>query len=403
MNPFRGPAVAVLCAVTGVSLLAALLWWVFGRELLPSRSAGPDTFSRSAVGHRALLELLREIGVPTVVSRFNSGGRARESALLVIAEPEVRTAEQERMLARMIKEANRVLLVLPKWSGTVSDENPAFLEAADLLAPEEVADLLDVADVGAEVVRLDEPPASWQASELGVSPSLDRPQLIRGPGLQPIVKCREGNLFALASSGRRRLYVLSDPDLISTHGLARAGNAAAAIEILDFARGGGRDAIVFDETLHGFGKEPSLYRSLFEMPLGLATMQALLAAAALLWAAMGRFGAPHPVPPPFEAGKETLVANIASLLALGGHGGHALKRYYEGAVAEVRAALHVPPMLKAAEAEERLDAMRRTTRLRELRELVDEEGRGDRRHVLSVALRIHRWREDMIRARAGKA
>jgi hypothetical protein len=306
------------------------------------------------------------------------------------------------MLEWMIREANRVLLVLPKWKGTESERNPAFLDSAELLPTDAVSEVLEASGVSAQVVRLDAPPDSWRAPELPVEPSLERPQLLRGPDVRPIVRCREGNLLSLVSAGRRTLYVLSDPDLISTHGLARAGNAAAMISILDFARGGGRDAIVFDETLHGFGKEPSLYRSLFELPLGLATMQALLAAAILLWAATGRFGAPHPLPPPFEAGKEALIANIASLLALGGHGGHALKRYYEGAVAEVRAALHVPPTLRAAEAEERLDGMRRTARLRELRELVDEEGRGDRRHVLSTALRIHRWREDMIRGRVGK-
>jgi hypothetical protein len=169
--------------------------------------------------------------------------------------------------------------------------------------------------------------------------------------------------------------------------------------MLDLARRE-HDAVVIDETLHGFGKEPSLFRSLFEFPLGLATIQALLAAAVLLWAAMGRFGAPRPPAPPLEAGKKALIGNIAALLAYGGHGAHALRRYLDGAVAEVRAALHVPAELKTAEADERLDGAHGAIRLRDLRALVKVESR-DRRRILAIARRIHRWREETIRGRVG--
>lgn len=402
MNPFRGRTVVVLTVVTGVSFLAAILWGIFGPELLPARSSRADSFSRSALGHRAFVELLRELHLPTIVSRFNSGGRARRSALLIVAEPWVGSDQRERMLEKMISQAHRALLVLPKWRGEESEEDPAFIEWAELLRPDEVEDVLAAIGADADVVR---PPrgerVSWQSGEIGgPTPSIESPQLLRGPGVRGIVKCAQGTLLGLVRTSHGEVYVLSDPDLLSNHGLLRPGNARAMMGVLDLARRD-RDAIVIDETLHGFGKEPSLFRSLFEFPLGLATIQALLAAAVLLWAAMGRFGAPQPVPPPLEAGKKALIGNIAALLALGGHGVHALRRYFEGAVAEVRAALHVPQGLKALEAEERLDRARTTVRLRDLRALVKEEGRGDRRRILVIALRIHRWREEMIRGRIG--
>ncbi len=402
MNPFRGRTVVVLAAVAGVSFLAAILWWIFGAELLPARSSSADSFSRSALGHRAFVELLRELDLPAVVSRFNSGGRARRSALLIVAEPRVGSEQRERLLRSMISQAHRALIVLPKWRGVESEEDPAFIERAELLREDEVADVLEAIGADADIVRL--PPGervSWQSGEIGgVAPSIEAPQLLNGTGVRAIVKCARGALLGLVRTSHGDVYVLSDPDLLSNHGLVRPGNARAMIGILELARRD-RDAIVIDETLHGFGKEPSLFRSLFEFPLGLATIQALLAAAVLLWAAMGRFGAPHPAPPPFEAGKKALIGNIAALLALGGHGVHALRRYFEGSVAEVRAALHVPAELKAADADERLDRARTTVRLRDLRALVKEEGRGDRRRVLAIALRIHRWREEMIRGRIG--
>jgi len=402
VNPFRRRTVVVLSVVTGISFLAAILWGVFGPELLPARSSKADSFSRSALGHRAFVELLRELDLPTVVSRFNSGGRARDSALLIVAEPWVGSDQRERMLRNMISQAHRALLVLPKWRGVESEDDPAFVEWAELLPAGDVEGVLEALDADATLVR--PPPGArltWQSLEIGGAlPSIASPQLLRGPAVKGIVKCEAGALLGLLRTRLGEVYVLSDPDLFSNHGLHRPGNARAMLGILELARRD-KDAIVVDETLHGFGKEPSLFRSLFEFPLGLATIQALLAAAVLVWAAMGRFGAPRPVAPPFEAGKQALIANIAALLALGGHGVHALRRYFEVAVAEVRAKLHVPSGLKAAQADQRLDRGRTTVRLSDLRDLVKEEGRGDRRRVLTIALRIHRWREEMIRGRAG--
>ncbi|MCK6459482.1 MAG: hypothetical protein L6Q95_06265 [Planctomycetes bacterium] len=401
MNPFRGRTAIVLTGVAGVSFLALLLWWVFGNEIVPARSSAADSFSRSALGHRAFVELLRELGIPTVVSRFNSGGKARDSALLVVAEPRVgRNDARHRMLLGMIGQAERTLLVLPKWRGKESEQQPGFIEAAEPLEAWEVEAVLAALGADLDLVRVAPgETVSWRSGEIGAMPDIPAPQLLRGDFDSRCVWCAQGVLLGYVETSRGSVLVLSDPDLLSNHGLVRPGNAVAAMGMLDLARGG-QDAVVIDETLHGFGKEPSLYRALFEFPLGLATIQAILATAVLLWAAMGRFGAPRPPAPPFEAGKKALIGNIAALLAYGGHGAHALRRYLDGAVAEVRTALHVPAGLKAAEAEERLDRAHGAIRLRELRALVNRQS-TDRRHILAIARRIHRWREETIRGRVG--
>lgn len=401
MNPFRGRTAIVLALVVGVSLLAMLLWGVFGNELAPARSSGADSFSRSALGYRAFVSLLEELGVPTVVSRFNSVGRARTSALLVVAEPVIGVDETRRRMLRVMIQRARTLLVLPKWRGIESEEEPGFIEAAELIAPDRIQEVLGAIGADVDIVRIEDGrPLQWEYREIGAVPRIDRVQLLNGANVRPVVRCAEGTLLGYVDTNLgTKALVLSDPDLISNHGLLRPGNALATMGIIDLARGK-REAVVIDETLHGFGKEPSLFRSLFEFPLGLATIQALFAAAALLWAAVGRFGAPHPVAPPHEAGKKALIGNIAALLAYGGHGAHALRRYLDGAVAEVRAALHVPSELKAADAEARLDRAHGSIRLRDLRELVKKES-ADRRHILAIARRIHRWREETIGGRIG--
>ena len=93
------------------------------------------------------------------------------------------------------------------------------------------------------------------------------------------------------------MLVLSDPDMLSNHGLAHAGNPTAALAMLsELDRDGG--PVVIDETLHGYGREPSVYRSLFDFPMLLATLQVALTVGVLLWAGMARFGPTHPPAPP---------------------------------------------------------------------------------------------------------
>jgi hypothetical protein len=401
VNPFRGRSLLIVIAATAGSFLALLLWTVFGSEILPPTSANPDSFSRSAVGHHAFVELLKELHQPVVVSRFNSGAKARSSALLVVAEPDIGWDDQRRkLLQRMISRAERTLLVLPKWECVPSKEDPEFIQSAHLIEPEEIRRLLTALGSDVDVFRLPAgTPVAWASREIGAVPRLNEPQLLARGDVRPYVSCAQGVLLGRIETSEGNVVVLSDPDLISNHGILVPENAEAVMGILDLLRGG-MDVVVFDETLHGFEAEPSFYRSLFRLPLGLATLQALFTVVVLLWAAMGRFGAPQRAEPPLEAGKKALIGNIASLLALGGHGAAALGRYLDGAVAEVRAALHVPAATKGEDLEEQLARAEGKVHLRDLRVLVENE-KGDRRRVLAIALRIHRWREEMIRGRVG--
>ncbi len=86
-SPFSRRMVIGLVSVVSLSFLAALLWGVFGPELRSDRSVASDSFSRSAIGHHAFVELLRELEIPVVVSRNNSGAKAGDRALLLIMEP----------------------------------------------------------------------------------------------------------------------------------------------------------------------------------------------------------------------------------------------------------------------------------------------------------------------------
>jgi hypothetical protein len=396
-----------LIAVTVVSFGCAIGFAIFSEEVSTESGAGSHSFSRSAIGHKGIVELLRDHDIPVLVSEHGTAGKAKDSAL-VVAEPVLFEAEGNRAadLAAMVAAAPRALVVLPKWYGSPDPRDPDRIDSVALLPEDEVQPILDVFPVGGGVVR----PAArasvaWQASGLPIdvapAPDLVGPQLMTSDAIQPVLWTEDGTLLGIVDFDGTELWILSDPDLLSNHGLLRGDNATLALAVLDAVRGA-RGAVVFDETMHGFKSEPSLWRVLFEFPLVLATIQAMLAALLLLWAATGRFGKPVVAPPVIAPGKEFLIDNTAALLRFGGHAGHALRRYLQTTVQEVARLLHAPTGMDlnatARWLEQVAETRRVPIRLVDLEREVGEAGQARRereRRVVDTARRIYRWRQEM--------
>jgi hypothetical protein len=144
------------------------------------------------------------------------------------------------------------------------------------------------------------------------------------------------------SERNRKIWVLSDPDVISNHGIARAGNAALAVALIKRLRSGD-GSVVFDETVHGYVAKPeSPFLLLFRFPFVVATVQGLIAVALLLWATIARFGAPQSAPPPLSAGRGSLLQNMAKLIEFTGHQPVMVARYVQANVHDVARQLHAP-------------------------------------------------------------
>src|SRR3984957_4324899 len=173
-------------------------------------------------------------------------------------------------------------------------------------------------------------------------------QLVRGDRLRPIVGATQGMLVGEISDKDHKVWVLADPDIIANHGLAHAGNAALALALIKALRGGD-GSVVFDETVHGFVVRPvSPFLLLFRFPFVVATAQGALAIALLLWATLGRFGAPQTAPPALRAGREGLLQNMAKLGEFTGHQDVMVKRYVQEPVRDAAYALHAPRELAGA-------------------------------------------------------
>jgi len=405
-GPFSRRALAWLVGVSASSLALAVAFLIAGApESAEVSSTGADAFSRSALGHRAFVALLRREGIPVMVSRHDSSRRAGRSAVLVVAEPHLESASsgRARRMAEMLGGARTALLVLPKWTGREDPAHPGWIKEAAAVPPETVGHVLSAASIAAKLTRHARAgPEACEGLESAVT--WTRPQLLSPTTgtLKPLVSCEGGLLLGVLETPNLRLFVLSDPDLLANHGLANGQNEDAAREIAEIVRER-KKALVVDETLHGHERIPALWRELFAFPLLPAVVQAGLALCAVLLSGLGRFGAPVEAGLALAPGKSVLMENTASLLRSAGHSAHTLGRYFDAVLAELARALHAPPGARPKELAEFLQAAARRRRVSvDLRTLESQVERV-RRHetppaaVVAAARRVHRFKEEMLR------
>jgi len=403
---FSRNAVVWLVTVCAVSLLVGMLLGVFRSDLARFRSAGADSFSRSAIGHRAFVELLQELEVPVLVSLDESAEKAGVDNALLLLEPSLSDTGGPAFpfWEESYADAFQILLVLPKWRGVVDPRRPGWLSAAVIHPVERIEGLLDSLNLNAALVRPEaDELGEWDILE-GLEPELNAPQLLRSDSLKTIWSCEKGTLLAqwiVDPNIEETILVLSDPDLISNHGLGLGDNAELAVSVVR-SLAGANGAVIFDETVHGFRVTRSLWRGFFEFPLVLVTVQMTLVAASLLWLAVLRFGSARPPREGHSPGQGFLIANTAQLLCYGGHGPRVLSRYWEFIRQEVAERLHLDRRTTDDRIYERMDRISRARGTTHRPEDLDQRVRrlGEKSEPSAEALPalagdIHKWHREM--------
>ncbi len=392
--------------IAGAVVIFALSMFLLGTRGYTGRdSTGPSTFSRSAIGHAGIAELLQRLDIPVVKSSSDSLERVSSGGVLVIAEPN--SGAQAEEAVRPLLRAPIILFVLPKWGGIPSEQHPGWLRLVGERPLTDAQNALNLVAPRATVVREDGS-LIWTTNALNLAPNPHAPiQLVRGGGLQPVIASERGMLVGEFNERGRRIWVLSDPDVISNHGLARGGNAALTVALIKRLRTGG-GSVVFDETIHGYttvGSSPIML--LFRFPFVIATLQGLIAIALLLWATMARFGAPQSLPPPLSAGRAGLLQNMAKLIEFTGHQQVMIRRYVQETVRDVARQLHAPRAL-AGQALiawlQRVGLARGVSvdcgALMQQAGELREGSRRDQSSLVRLARDAHRWRGDMLHGRS---
>ncbi len=336
--------VAVVGAAFAGTLLIVAAVPEFRRGLVSMTKpdpVGPAIYSKSALGHAALFDMLDEIGIPVVESDLGSGAHFEPNSVRVIAEPRTDDATLDEVRAML--DAPTVFLVLPKREGKPDPKRPNWIGEDRLIAQSDVQQVLRLADKRATLAR-DAPADSWNASQLGdLQPSIRHAQLIHSSRLHPLLASSAGILIGEIRERGRRLVVVSDPDMIANHGIARGDNAQIVVNVIERMRSGHDGVVVFDEFIHGYSPRPfHMLGILFQFPFALVTAQAAVAIALLAWAAMGRFGAPREQPPAISAGRRSLIDAGAMLVSRNGDAAALEARYYEEMVRDTAGTLRAP-------------------------------------------------------------
>ena len=369
----------------------------------PDFEIGPSAYSSSALGHKALMETLRRLDVPVVVSRFRSAEKAGQGSLLVLAEPDGSETSEE-----MIGGFGNVphgLLILPKWDGRRDRSKPRWVEAMDKVQVDDVELVLKRAQINALVKRV-EGTFTVDVPEFGGRVELTDPQvIIDARALKPIVSLKGGILIGEADLGSGRQWVLSDPDLIANHGIDQGDNAVVAVSLIEALRPGS-GAVIFDETIHGLELRPNLLRTAFELPFGIVTLSAAVAVALAIWAGLMRFGRPEPGQRALQPGKVTLIRTTADLLRQGSRKGTVelvLTRYLKAQIADLVARLNGPRGLTENRQIAWLDdlavARRLRSRLQPIAAAIEAMAKSrstDPGRALRLAADLHAWKQEFL-------
>ena len=403
-SPFEPRVVAVLIAAIVALFAASLLLTGAGGHRDSGNLAGANSYSRSAVGHLGFFDVLKKLDYQTLRGEHDVLAQLGTNGILILAEPT--SAFSVRSGDGRLLGAENILLVLPKWQVRRSEERADWIGEAQLLS-EYTAGLVLISVAGpGKVVRVTG--RSGFRNSLAIpNPTVGDPlQLIQNSKLRPLVATADGILLGEFREGRRRVWVLADPDPIENHGIGKGDNLAFATAVIYAMLAGRPGTLVFDETLHGFQRSPpSATKFLFEFPFNLIALQVVAAAVLLLLASVGRFGAPEIPDRVLHAGKSDLIRNAAKLIDHAGHHAAILRRYIGMVLQDTGRLLRAPRQLNDVEMAAWLDRSGAARGLRS--DCATALGRiaansQDLVVLLTEARAIHRCRKDMLHGISGR-
>ncbi len=310
-NPFSVVTITALICVGIFSFIAifALIGW--SPDLVSKNRAGQHPYSNSALGYGGLIKLLEADGKSVSVTRLADTLNYSDGLLILTLPPYGfdRASPFDRSDV-----SQPALYVLPKWSGYADRQKPEWQKNTDLLARKSVSALLSDFDEDAVVWRLRNPgkvvtPFGPQRADFE-----HKMQVIESDSLEPVISVPGGTL--LAKLPGTEMYILSDPDLLNTFGLARRNNARFALGLISWLSEYDSSPVIFDATLHGFERSGSLLKAMFDIPFLGATMLALITALMVGWAAFIRFGPPDKEVRTIAFGKKALADSSAGLVSM---------------------------------------------------------------------------------------
>ncbi|HEY3797387.1 MAG TPA: hypothetical protein VGL58_03470 [Caulobacteraceae bacterium] len=392
----------VLVGVFGFSAFVTLL--AYAPDLQQDPFCRANVYSSCAVGFAGLEELIREDGAPTVINRTPLP-KGREQGLLIVT-PEARTGgDAKNVEVIKLGFGGPMLVVLPKWATTPDALRLSWGDKSGLLPVAEMPLTGDLA--GLTVARrggVARPalsgayglPLEKQALTPGPIDSL---QTVHGDGWTPVLTDETGAAVIVQASGHA-IYVLADPDLLNTQGLANLDTLTAGAAIVRSLRAGD-GPFIFDVTLNGYARDPSALKLMFDPPFLAVTLCIAAALALAGWQAMLRFGPTARAGRAIALGKQGLTDNSAQLIRLARREPAMAPRYAALTRDAAARAVGAPKDLGGEALDQFLNRIgARAGAGESFTALSAEAGHvRDRAGLAAVAQKLYRWRLEMTRER----
>lgn len=384
----------IALVVAGILAFAAfILLSVYADDFRSRSNGGGHALSVSSVGFQGIVRLVELSGGKTRIIRSESDNDS-DDLLVLIVDQQV-TAEKLKALLYQRPDQPAVI-VLPKWLASPDPQHRGWVRTLGHFHDSPALSALGDVKVSVDTKDKGGAPAFGYDVLRGIQlPAPSEPQTISGKDVVPLLEVpdRGGALVARV----RNILVVADPDLLNNHGLKDPRTAQAALTMLARFNSPGAQSVVFDVSLNGFGRKPSVYKLAFEPPY--LTLTLALFVAALLAALHGafRFGPAAHEKRAIAFGKLALVENSAGLIQLARREHRAGGAYADVIRDNAALASGAPPNLHGEALDAYLDTLSPkdgisfSSLARQAREATD------RYELLRAARALFQWKKDNIR------
>lgn len=390
-SPFSTPLVAVLLAVSMLAFGAVVTLSAWSPELADRDRAGPHPYSTSALGYNGLVRLLEARGDLVRISRVERTLEDSQDGLKIVT---LAAYGMDQAVDEM-DITGPALVVLPKWTGSPEPLRPNWQRETRLLDAITVERMTSYFDSDARIWRLRSPArveTPFGSYDLALG---DDMQVLRADSLVSVIPTAAGDLVAQIPG--EDIYLLSDPDLLNTFGLAEAENARLALALVDWLRPYEGAPVILDATLHGFERSENLLRMALDVPFLGATLTALMVFLMIGWAGAVRYGDPDREARAIALGKDALMDNTAGLIAMGRRETRLAPDYLALTRRAVAKAIGAPRTFTAAELTELFDRMseagEETSKFSDL-EVRARAIQPSREALMTLARQLYRWRKE---------
>ncbi|MBY9067946.1 hypothetical protein K1X12_13630 [Hyphomonas sp. WL0036] len=392
-SPFSVRIVAILIAIALIAFGGVMVLAGWAPELRERNVAGDHPYSTSALGYNGFVRLLTQQGIPVSISRLERDLEQRDWGVMIVTAPAFGNFREMSELDFQ----SSTLLVLPKWIGHSDPLNSQHQADTYFIEARHLNNWVHEFYPDAEIVRAPPGTPVKGAIKTGALKPDVRLQLIKSESLDTIVGTDTEALVAYDPT--RGIYVLSDPDMINTFGLANRENALFATRLVNYLRTSELEPVLLDATIHGFTRSENLLKMLFSAPYIGATLIALAAALLLGWAATVRFGPPARDIRAIALGKQALADNSAGLISMARREIRMAPGYAAMIRRRLALALRLPRHLtekQLTEVFDRLDGSDEEPRFSELEAAIRGQT-SSREDLVQKARELHQRRKEIIR------